>query len=80
VVSPDHNLAQEAHRHELEPDDHQQNGQEEEGMNHILVLSVLGFLALAAGVLIWVFFHQGGCCVKKALTKPAKSCPITPAS
>ena len=46
----------------------------------IVVLSVLGFLALAAGVLIWLFFHQGGCCVKKALARPAKSCPIPPAS
>lgn len=46
----------------------------------IVVLSVLGFLVLAAGVLIWLFFHQGGCCVKKALARPAKSCPIPPAS
>jgi len=44
----------------------------------IVVLGVLGFLALAAGVLIWLFFHQGGCCVKKVRAKFARKCTITP--
>ena len=44
----------------------------------VVVLSVLGFLALAVGVLIWLFFHQGGCCVKKARAKLTRKCAITP--
>ena len=44
----------------------------------IVVLSVLGFLALAAGVLIWLFFHQGGCCVKKAGAKLSRKCSPAP--
>jgi len=44
----------------------------------IVVLSVLGFLALVIGVLGWLFFHQGGCCVKKAAAKLSRKCEITP--
>jgi hypothetical protein len=44
----------------------------------IVVLSVLGFLALVAGILIWLFFHQGGCCVKKTAAKFRRKCTINP--
>jgi hypothetical protein len=45
----------------------------------IIVLGVLGFLALAAGVLIWLFFHQGGCCIRRAkekLTRKSLAAPV----
>jgi hypothetical protein len=35
----------------------------------LVVLIVLGVLALLAGLLIWLFFHQGGCCIRKAKAK-----------
>jgi len=35
----------------------------------LVVLIVLGVLALLAGLLVWLFFHQGGCCVRKAKAK-----------
>jgi hypothetical protein len=44
----------------------------------IVILGVLGFLALAAGVLIWLFFHQGGCCVKKTAAKISRKCSTVP--
>jgi hypothetical protein len=44
----------------------------------IVVLSVLGFLALAAGVLIWLFFHQGGCCIRKAKDKRTRKSLAAP--
>ena len=46
----------------------------------IVVLSVLGFLALVIGVLVWLFFHQGGCCVKKTVAKISRKCPAPRAS
>ncbi|MCX6566520.1 MAG: hypothetical protein NTW38_08910 [Candidatus Aminicenantes bacterium] len=44
----------------------------------IVVLSILGFVALVLGVLIWLFFHQGGCCVKKARAKLTRKCSTVP--
>ena len=44
----------------------------------IIVLGVLGFLALAAGVLIWLFFHQGGCCIRKAKAKLTRKDYVAP--
>jgi hypothetical protein len=34
----------------------------------ILVIAV-GVLGLLAGGLIWLFFHQGGCCVRRVKAK-----------
>ncbi len=34
-----------------------------------VVLIALGVLALGIGLLIWVFFHQGGCCIRRAKAK-----------
>ena len=34
-----------------------------------VVLVVLGVLGLLAGLLIWLFFHQGGCCIRRAKEK-----------
>ena len=31
-----------------------------------IVLIAVGVLALGIGALIWVFFHQGGCCIRRA--------------
>mgnify|MGYP000849921224 FL=1 len=42
----------------------------------IVVLSVLGFLALVIGLLVWLFFHQGGCCVKKTAAKISRKCAV----
>jgi flagellar basal body-associated protein FliL len=35
----------------------------------IVILAVIGFLALAVGGLIILFFHQGGCCVRRMTAK-----------
>ncbi|MCC7294961.1 MAG: hypothetical protein IT188_03805 [Acidobacteria bacterium] len=42
----------------------------------IVVLGVLGFLALVIGFLGWLFFHQGGCCVKKTAAKISRKCAV----
>jgi hypothetical protein len=31
-----------------------------------IILVVLGVLGLGIGLLVWIFFHQGGCCIRKA--------------
>jgi hypothetical protein len=45
----------------------------------IVILSVVGFVILAAGILVWLFFHQGGCCIRKAkekLTRKNMAAPV----
>jgi hypothetical protein len=32
----------------------------------LVILVVLGVLALLFGLLVWLFFHQGGCCIRRA--------------
>lgn len=34
-----------------------------------IVLIAIGLLGVGIGVLIWLFFHQGGCCIRKAKAK-----------
>lgn len=34
-----------------------------------IFLGVIGVLGLGIGLLIWLFFHQGGCCIRKAKAK-----------
>ncbi len=34
-----------------------------------VILIVIGLLGVGIGVLIWLFFHQGGCCIRKAKAK-----------
>ncbi len=34
-----------------------------------VILIVLGVLVLGIGVLVWLFFYQGGCCIRKARAK-----------
>jgi hypothetical protein len=34
-----------------------------------IILIVFGILALGVGVLVWLFFYQGGCCIRKARAK-----------
>ncbi|MCX6561108.1 MAG: hypothetical protein NTZ26_11435 [Candidatus Aminicenantes bacterium] len=31
-----------------------------------VLLIVIGVLAAGIGLLVWIFFHQGGCCIRKA--------------
>jgi hypothetical protein len=31
-----------------------------------VLLIVVGVLGLGIGLLVWIFFHQGGCCIRKA--------------
>jgi hypothetical protein len=31
-----------------------------------ILLIVIGVLAVGIGLLVWIFFHQGGCCIRKA--------------
>jgi len=44
----------------------------------VVALSVLGILALVIGVLVWLFFHQGGCCVKKTAAKIRRRGAVAP--
>lgn len=34
-----------------------------------VLLIVLGVLGLGIGLLVWIFFHQGGCCIRKTAAK-----------
>lgn len=55
---------------------------EEIGMPTFLTVAliVLGLVGLIAGLLIWLFFHQGGCCVKKTAAKAVRKCSAPPAT
>jgi len=44
----------------------------------LVVLVVLGVLALGAGLLVWLFFHQGGCCIRKAKAKLTRKDYVAP--
>jgi hypothetical protein len=44
----------------------------------IVLLSVVGFLALAVGGLIFLWFHQGGCCVRRLKQKINRQATIQP--
>jgi hypothetical protein len=44
----------------------------------IIVLGVLGFIGLVIGVLIVLFFYQGGCCVRRMKAKLTKKDYVAP--
>jgi hypothetical protein len=44
----------------------------------IVILSVIGFLALAIGGLIVLWFYQGGCCVRRIKAKITKKDFVAP--
>jgi hypothetical protein len=44
----------------------------------ILLLSVVGFLGLVVGGLVWLWFHQGGCCVRRLKSKITRKDYIAP--
>ena len=44
----------------------------------IVILSVVGFLALAIGGLIVLFFYQGGCCVRRMKAKITRKDYVAP--
>jgi hypothetical protein len=44
----------------------------------IVILAVVGFLALAVGGLIILFFYQGGCCVRRIKAKITKRDFVAP--
>ncbi len=45
----------------------------------IVLLGIVGFVVLAGGVLVWLFFHQGGCCIRKAKEKICRKSMPSPA-
>ncbi|MBN2198749.1 MAG: hypothetical protein JW747_02765 [Candidatus Aminicenantes bacterium] len=44
----------------------------------IVLLSVFGFLALVVGGLVFLWFHQGGCCVRRARQKISRKNMVRP--
>ncbi len=44
----------------------------------IVLLSVIGFLALVVGGLIFLFFYQGGCCVRRIRQKISRKAYVQP--
>ena len=44
----------------------------------IVLLSVVGFIALVIGGLIFLFFYQGGCCVRRIKQKISRRAYIQP--
>ena len=44
----------------------------------VVILIVLGVLGLLAGGLIWLFFHQGGCCIRRAKAKLTRKDYVAP--
>jgi len=44
----------------------------------VVILIVLGVLGLLAGLLIWLFFHQGGCCIRRAKAKLTRRDYVAP--
>ncbi len=44
----------------------------------IILLSVIGFLALVVGGLLFLFFYQGGCCVRRIRQKISRKSYIQP--
>jgi hypothetical protein len=44
----------------------------------VVILIVLGVLGLFAGLLIWLFFHQGGCCIRRAKAKLTRRDYVAP--
>ncbi|MFQ6082048.1 MAG: hypothetical protein ACE5WD_01670 [Candidatus Aminicenantia bacterium] len=44
----------------------------------IVIASVLGFFSLLIGGLIFLWFYQGGCCVKKIKSKFNKKINVKP--
>jgi hypothetical protein len=44
-----------------------------------VLLIVLGVLGIGVGLLVWIFFHQGGCCIRKAATKLSRRACAVPA-
>jgi len=43
-----------------------------------IILIVIGLLGVGIGVLIWLFFHQGGCCIRKAKAKLTRKDYVAP--
>jgi hypothetical protein len=43
-----------------------------------IILIVVGLLGVGIGVLIWLFFHQGGCCIRKAKAKLTRKDYVAP--
>jgi len=44
----------------------------------IVLLSVFGFLALVVGGLVFLWFHQGGCCVRRVREKISRRDIVRP--
>jgi len=44
----------------------------------VVILIVLGVFGLLAGLLIWLFFHQGGCCIRRAKAKLTRRDYVAP--
>jgi hypothetical protein len=44
----------------------------------IVLLSVIGFVGLVVGVLVVLWFYQGGCCVRKIRNKISKKDAVAP--
>ncbi|MBM3296746.1 MAG: hypothetical protein FJY83_04015 [Candidatus Aminicenantes bacterium] len=44
----------------------------------IVLLSVVGFLALLVGGLLFLFFYQGGCCVRRIRQKISRKDYVRP--
>jgi len=44
----------------------------------IMLLSIIGFIALVLGVLIVLWFYQGGCCVRRIKNKITKKDYVAP--
>jgi hypothetical protein len=43
-----------------------------------IVLGVIGVLGLGVGLLVWIFFHQGGCCIRKAKARLTRKDYVAP--
>jgi hypothetical protein len=44
----------------------------------IIILGVIGFIGLVIGLLVVLFFYQGGCCVRRMKAKLTKKDYVAP--